>query len=639
MTQQLAKKGLIPFLVMVFLNAFVDLGHKIIVQNTIFKIYDGQLQILFSAVVNGLILLPFIFLFTPAGFISDKYQKTRVMRLSAWLAVMITLLITAAYYAGLFSLAFALTFVLAMQSAIYSPAKYGFIKQISDKQNLSSINGAVQATTIIAILSGTLVFSGLFEVLLANSTIINAENILITVAPLGWGLVILSVFELLLAYRLPNSSGDQSAATESKTPTKMIYKQQTRFSFKRYLSGQYLRQNCIELRENRTIWLSIAGLSVFWALSQVLLASFPAFAKETLGITNTLLIQGVLACSGIGIILGSIVAARFSKHYIEKGLIAVAAIGITSALFVLPSCQSVYTMAAIFICVGFFGGLMIIPLNALIQHQAKEDKLGTILAGNNWIQNIVMALFLIMTAIAAHYGMNSERIFKILFFIALIGTVFTLREIPHAFARTIALGLLKLGYRINIEGFENLPEERGVLLVGNHVSWIDWVIVQAISPRPVRFIMARSIYQKPLINLFFRAFGAIPIEAGNSQSALKQMNHLLRKGEVVCIFPEGCITKDGHLSPFKSGYERGVQGLDQLAHKPVILPFFLDGLWGSQFSKADRKQKKHPLFKSKRQVLIHIGQSLPLTIKAAELKQNILALAAKTSSKQAISPA
>ena len=163
--------GFIPFILIIFLNAFVDLGHKILIQNTVFKVYDGQTQIILTAIVNSLILLPYLLLFTPAGFISDRYRKTRVMQVSAAAAVGLTLLITLSYYMGWFQSAFALTFLLAVQSAFYSPAKYGYIKELAGKEQLASANGVVQAVTIVAILAGIFVFSLFFERGLAGADI------------------------------------------------------------------------------------------------------------------------------------------------------------------------------------------------------------------------------------------------------------------------------------------------------------------------------------------------------------------------------------------------------------------------------------------------------------------------------------
>src|SRR5690606_11638734 len=195
--------GFLPYIVIVFLNAFVDLGHKIIIQNTIFKIYDGQSQIILTAIVNALILLPFILLFSPSGFLADKYPKNLIMRVSAWIAVLCTGLITLFYYLGWFWPAFTMTFLLAAQSAIYSPAKYGYIKELVGKEKIAAANGAVQAATTIAILAGIFIYSIFFEYFLQDADYQNSSDILKLAAPVGWSLVLISLAEVVLAYTLP----------------------------------------------------------------------------------------------------------------------------------------------------------------------------------------------------------------------------------------------------------------------------------------------------------------------------------------------------------------------------------------------------------------------------------------------------
>jgi acyl-[acyl-carrier-protein]-phospholipid O-acyltransferase/long-chain-fatty-acid--[acyl-carrier-protein] ligase len=204
MSKLLKITGFLPYIFVVFLNAFTDLGHKIIIQNTIFKVYDGSEQIILTAIVNGLILLPFILLFSPAGFISDKYKKDKVMQISAIFAVVVTLLITLSYYLGLFWVSFFLTFLLAAQSALYSPAKYGYIKELLGSNNIVAGNGAVQSVTIVAILGGMFAYSIGFESLLHDAT--TEATILQNIAPLGILLFLGSLIELYLAYKLPNKT-------------------------------------------------------------------------------------------------------------------------------------------------------------------------------------------------------------------------------------------------------------------------------------------------------------------------------------------------------------------------------------------------------------------------------------------------
>ncbi len=382
-------RGMSPYLMAMFLNAFVDLGHKIIIQNTIFKIYDGNRQVVLTAIVNALILLPYIVLFSPAGFISDRFPKNAVMRYSAWVAVVITVLITVCYYQGWFWGAFGLTLALGAQAASYSPAKYGYLKPLVGKERLAESNGAVQAVTIVAILAGTFVYSIFFERRYDLFGAYSEAEILRAIAPLGGLLVANSVFELAMTYRLPQlEDGDRNL----------------RFVFSDYLRGRALRDNLKPLHTNTVIGLSIFGLSIFWAVSQVMLAAFPAFAKESLGIHNTVMLQGMLATSGIGIIVGAMLAGKWSTKHIETGLIPVGALGISLGLLWLPGLHSVLAHCLNFFFIGLMGGLFIVPLNALIQFHAGEHEMGKVLAANNLVQNIAMLVFLAVTAAVAVMG-------------------------------------------------------------------------------------------------------------------------------------------------------------------------------------------------------------------------------------------
>lgn len=399
-------KGFFPYLLVVFLNAFIDLGHKIIIQNTVFKTYDGQQQVILTAIVNALILLPFILLLSPAGFVSDRFPRNKVIRITSWGAVLLTLCITMFYYLGWFWPAFVMTFMLALQSAFYSPAKYGFIKQLVGSDNLAQANGVVQATTTIAILSGIFAFSILFELLLQDTTYANTQQLLQSIAPVGWLLVLFSVIELIIAYRLPSKPAVEPGL---------------KFDLQHYSSGQYFRNNTRVVFQDRIIYFSIFGLSLFWAISQVMLASFPAYAKDALSINNTIIIQGTMACAGFGIMLGAVIAGRISDAHIETRILPVGAIGIGLCLLVLPYLQNWYLQAANFLFWGICGGLLLTPYNALIQYHAPNDELGRILAGNNFFQNITMLLFLVMTVVFSLSGINSEGLFWILLFVAIVG--------------------------------------------------------------------------------------------------------------------------------------------------------------------------------------------------------------------------
>ncbi|RLA18554.1 MAG: acyl-[ACP]--phospholipid O-acyltransferase, partial [Gammaproteobacteria bacterium] len=559
----------------------------------------------------GLILLPFILLFTPSGFLSDRYKKPQIMRWSAVAVVGLTLLITTAYYLGLFKLAFAMTFMLAVQSAFYSPAKYGYIREIAGKNNLATANGWVQSTTIVAILLGMFVFSVLFEKILAGQVFSSEADIIQFIAPIGWLLVLGSLVELYFAWQLPEL--EQGNNTKS-------------YSWARYLTGRTLFSNIKLLRVDSGIWLSIVGLSVFWGVSQVILATFPAYAKEMLSIDNTIVIQGLLACSGVGIVTGSMLAGKLSDNYIETALIPLGAMGMVITLFLLPQISSTAGLAVDILAFGFFGGLFIIPLNSLIQFHAREHELGTVLAGNNWVQNVVMLGFLTITVAFSLAGLHSEMLLNLLTIVTLIGAIYTVWKLPQSLVRYVFGVVFSSKYRINVQGLDNMPSQGGVLLLGNHISWLDWAMVQIASPRPVGFVIEKKYYQRWYLSWFLDLFGVIPISSSGSKGSLEEINRRLKRGEVVCLFPEGAISRNGQLGEFKKGFERCVNEVDG-----VILPFYLRGLWGSRLSRSSENlQSLRQSSGLRRDVIVAFGQPLAIESTAPEVKSSVFELSIHT---------
>ncbi|MEH6649110.1 MAG: acyl-[ACP]--phospholipid O-acyltransferase [Motiliproteus sp.] len=613
MTSLLRITGSLAYLAAIFLNAFVDLGHKIIIQNTIFKVYDDQTQVILTAIVNGLILLPFILLLSPSAFVADKYPKNQVLKVAAWGALVLTLAITFCYYQGWFWAAFAMTFLLAVQSAFYSPAKYGYIRPLFGKARLAPANALVQAVTIVAILAGTVVYSLFFESLypadVGGSAAMASATILQAIAPLGWILVFNAVLELMAMYRLPT--------LEQGEPTKQ-------FSVPDYLKGKLVGGNLKAVNSRAVIRLSIIGLATFWSVGQVMLAAFPAYAKDSFGVTNTVLIQGILACTGLGIVFGSWLAGRVSRHHIETGLVPLGALGVALCLWLLPGISTLGGQALLFTAVGFAGGLFIVPLNALIQFHAREHEMGQVLAVNNWVQNVAMASFLALTVLFALQGFESRMLLQMIAVVAVVGGAYTVYKLPQSLVRMV-MGLLMSGrYRVRVQGLDNLPGQGGVLLLGNHISWVDWAIIQIASPRPVRFVMLKSIYQKWYLNRFLKLMGCVPIsQGGGGREALSLVTDALNAGEVVCIFPEGTISRTGHLAEFRRGYEKACLEADE---DVVIVPFYLRGLWGSKFSRSSERLKRQSAGGIKRDLVVSFGAPLPKDTPVDLLKRRLFDL-------------
>lgn len=507
-------RGLWPYVMVAFLNAFVDLGHKITIQNTVFKVYDGSLQVVLTSIVNALILLPFVLLFRPAGLWSDRYPKNQVMRVSAWIAVVITLLITYCYYQGWFWLAFVMTLVLAMQSAIYSPAKYGYIKVLLGKEWLASGNGLIQATTIVAILAGTLVFSSLFEYWFARSPHADADSIVMAIAPLGWLLVLSSVIEVLLAYRLPlletPARGEHEASLGTVATVRSV------------MSRPSLKYPMI-------------GTAVFWTASQVVLAAFPAFAKELMSVTDTVKIQGAMAVSGIGIVAGSLLAARWSRHSIETGVIPLGAVGLALCLWWLPAIDSMPLHAFNFFLVGLFGALFIVPLNAVMQFNAGDRELGSVLSISNLVQNVAMLFFLGVTATVAYFGLPTLQLLYAIAIGALVGGCFTVIKMPQTLTRWFLALVSHRHYHLDVVGVEHIPEQGSVVLQGQFKHWYDGLIVRLANPRPLFWL---AVSEKPPA---FRLLPALTrFLAGESvlvfdAAARSKLTSRLSRGEQVCI--------------------------------------------------------------------------------------------------------
>lgn len=602
------QRGFIAFILVVSLNATLDLGHKILIQNTLFKSYEGAEQVLLTAVVNGLILLPFVLLFTPAGFLADRFAKPRVMQAAALAAVGLTLLITLCYYQGWFVPAFALTFLLATQSALYSPAKYGFIRELAGTDNLSAANGWVQAATIISMLIAIVLFSALFEYRLALTPGQESrpEAVLEQAAPLGWLLVALSAVQWLLARRLPAGAAHP----------------QQRLEMGPYLRGELLRRNLRRVTGHRPIFWSVMGLALFWSISQVMVAVYPAFVEARLGEINTFYIQGALAQTGIGILLGSILVARLSRHHINTGLIPAGTLLLALGLTLLPGAPSLWQAGALFFLIGIGGAMMVVPLNALIQFHAAPEHSGAVLAGNNLLQNVAMLLCLIATVLSALAQVAPGGLLLVLAATAVLAALVALIQLPEAFLRLLVRVLLQRRYRLEILGFEHLPADgQGTLLLGNHVSWLDWAMVQMACPRHVHFVMERSIYERWYLKWLLDRYRVIPISAGRSREAMAQVASLLRAGEVVCLFPEGAISHSGQLGLFRRGYER-LASLPELASVRIV-PFYLRGLWGSRFSRSTARMQSARRAGWKRDVVLAFGAPLPLTARAPQVKQAV----------------
>lgn len=591
--------GFLPFIVVLFINAVVDLGHKITIQNILVKSYSGDILIALTAIVNLLILLPYISLFSLSGFLNDKFSRTQISRVAAAITIIFTFLITIAYFKGWFYFAFFMTLLLAVQSAIFSTAKYALIKQIAKKENIALANSVVESATIIAILLSSLIFSIIFEkfVVIADSP----GKMMSSVWFIGIILFIFTCLETYFAFKIPYfEAGDKTSE----------------FKIKKYITFGYLKENLTLIFKNKNILLSVLGVSVFWALAQLIIAVFPRHYKDIID-DNVAIIQIILASSTIGIVFGALFSGYLSKKRVELGIVCISSFGLFIMLVLFASVNSIFLMFLTAILFGFMGGAFIIPLNANIQLNAGKENAGKIMAGSNFIQNIFMVIFLFLAIFCAYFSINSKNIFYLASLSALICSIISFFIVPNLTLRLLVMPFFKLFYKVRVKG--DIPQNGGVLMLGNHLSFIDWALIQIAVNRKIKFVMHVSFYEKLHLKWFFNIFDVIRVGKGTNKLAMKQIQTALKNGEVVAMFVEGQITQNSNLNVFKKGYMLAIKDTGA-----KIVAFHIRGFWGSFFSRADISYKKKTF---KRRVLnIAFSQPLDSQISPSNLKKEVIKL-------------
>ncbi len=570
----------VAFLVVVFCNVMVDVSHKVLLQNIAFKVFDGSEQVIWISLINALIIIPFILLFSLSGYLSDKYNKKDILIYGALSSFVLSVLMIFSYMSGNFYLAMFNLLLLAVQSAIYSPAKFGIIIDIYGKNNLSKGNSSLQAVSMIGILVAIGLMSFVFESFYGAYNLeihTTKEDLLSAILPLTYFIAPIGFLEMLVSFLILK-----------KLKFVKIKNKDLSLNKDDLFKGKVLKNNLNTIISNNVIFLAVIGLSVFWAISQGLMAVFPSFAKEYLEINSVFVINGVLAASGIGLAIGSMIYSKMSKHYIEVGTIPLAAMGIAAMIYTATIVETPFLLALTFFFFGIFGGLFVVPLNALIQFNANQKVLGTILAGNNWFHSLGMFAMLCLTTLVSFYNLNSLVSIYIILLITVIGTIYTVFKLPQTLILLFLKVIVGLKYKLEVNGIKNIPSNGGVLLLGNHVSWIDWAVILMSVPRDVRFVMYRPIYEKWYLNWILKIFRCIPISNEASKSAMQAIAKELDAGNMVVLFPEGSITRNGHLGEFKKGFEK-ILSLTQ--NDVVVIPFFIRGLWESLFSRANQKYK------------------------------------------------
>jgi len=607
----LGQRRFAPFFVTQLLGAFND---NIFRNGLIILITFQGVKVLgmnaseIANVAGALFILPFFLFSAPAGQLADKYEKSRLIRIIKLLEIGLMVLaafafINKSYIALLFVL-----FLMGCQSTLFGPVKYAYLPQQLATDELVGGNALVEFGTYTAIILGLIVGGISVAVDSVNQTVISA--CLISVAVIGY----------LASRRIPITKAADPALTVNWnvwTETWRI----VRFA-----------------REKQSVFLSILGISWFWFFGSAITLQIPAYTLDILNgseeITTTL-----LAAFAVGVGIGSLLCERMSDRRIELGLVPFGSIGMSlfaiELYFAQPTMHTVpvnsiteflarsgsWRILMDMAMLGAFAGFYSVPLFAMMQQRADRRHLSRIIAANNILNAIFMVAAAIFALAVLNAGVSIPQLFLLLAGLNAIVAIYIYTVLPEFLIRFVAWIAINLLYRIRPTGLDNIPEQGPAVLVCNHVSFVDALIIGGSIRRPVRFVMYYKIFQIPLIKFLFRTAMAIPIasakeDANLLQAAFDQIDTELEGGNLVCIFPEGGITIDGEIQAFRPGIEK------ILARRAVpVIPIGLGGLWGGWFSRRKAGGLRQIPGKLFARVNVRVGQAVnPADATAANLE-------------------
>jgi 1-acyl-sn-glycerol-3-phosphate acyltransferase len=398
--------------------------------------------------------------------------------------------------------------------------------------------------------------------------------------------------------------------------------------------------------QNFTVFQSVLGISWFWFLGSVYVAQLPNFTKLTLG-GGEHVVTLLLTLFAVGIGLGSLLCERMSGRQVELGLVPFGSIGLTvfgvDLFFATPATPPItgellgvlaflgqpgsWRVVMDVVLIGVFGGFFIVPLYALVQQRSEPSHLSRVIAGNNILNAVFMVAAAIIAVVMLDRGLSIPQLLLLMAIFNAAVAVYIFGLVPEFLMRFIVWMLVNVGYRLKTRGLEHIPAEGPMVVVCNHVSYMDALVVIGCCRRPIRFVMDHQIFKIPLLNFVFRTAGAIPIAPAHAnpkllEQAYDRVARYLEEGEVVGIFPEGKLTGDGEIGPFKAGIEQIIQ------RTPVpVVPMALRGLWGSFFSRRYGKAMSHFPRRFWSRIELAVGEPIPAQrATSALLREQVAAL-------------
>ena len=559
-------------------------------------------------VAGAIFILPYVLLSATSGQIADKFEKSMLMRRIKILEIVLMSTAAIAFMSRSYVLLLLVLFLMGCQSTLFGPVKYAYLPQQLASHELVGGNALVESGTYVAIILG-LIIGGVAVGFNPDSAIM-VSTCLIGFAVVGY-----------IASR-------QVPATRAVDPELEI----------RINPWSQTLRIIGFAREEKSVFLSILGISWFWFFGSVMTLQMPAYTLDILN-GNEFVTTCLLATFAIGVGIGSLLCERMSGHRIELGLVPFGSIGLSLFAIDLYFAQPIADVVAVdsiaeflrrpgslrvlfdLTMLGAFGGFYSVPLYALIQQRSERRHLSRIIAANNIINSLFMVAASLLSIVVLGAGFSIPELFIVVAILNALVAAYIYTLLPEFLMRFLAWIIISVVYRIRPVGSENIPDEGAAVVVCNHVSFIDPIILGGSIRRPLRFVMYYKIFEIPLLKFFFKNAKAIPIASAREDKqimddAFEAVDAELAAGNLVCIFPEGGITRDGEIQRFRPGIEKIIE-----RRAVPVIPVALGRLWGSWFSRRRRGGVRKIPGRLFAKVPVVIGEPVrPADVTAAKLE-------------------
>jgi 1-acyl-sn-glycerol-3-phosphate acyltransferase len=573
----LGQKRFAPFFWVQFLGA----GNDNVFKFAFTVLVTYQLQVgwlppaLAGLVIGALFILPFLLFSATSGQLADKWPKERLIRFTKDLEIAVMLLGAVGFVLANVPLLLLAIFLMGLQSTVFGPVKFAYLPQHLNERELTGGNGMVEMGTFVAILLGNV-----------------AGGLLIAMPGVGPTAVAVACLVLAVAGRVAAQAVPVSPATD---PGLVI----------NWNPFTETWRNLKLAHGNVVVFRSLLGISWMWFFGAVFLSQFPSFAREVIR-GDEQVASALLVVFSVGVGTGALLCEMLSRRHVEIGLVPLGALGMTVFGVELFLASSALPPAAATLGLGAFlaepahwrvmlalfllslsAGIYSVPMYALIQMRSPATHRARIIAANNILNSLFMIVSALMCGALLAAGLSVTQVFLVTALLNAVVAGYIFLLVPEYLLRFLAWLLTHGVYRFRVRGDEHIPAEGPAVLVCNHVSYVDAVLLMAASPRPIRFIMDHRIFATPVLGALFRLGKAIPIapqkdDPAAYERAFAEARRVLDEGDLLAIFPEGGLTRDGQLAEFRGGIMKILQ-----THPVPVVPMALGNLWGSFFSRVE----------------------------------------------------